>query len=130
MAEYVVAPENAVFPIGDLDFEEGAFVEPLSCVLHGVQKARIRLADHVVILGAGPIGILLLQSAKAKGARNVTVVELEGPDEGAHQVRKQIEAAGPEKFIVSCGSPITGDTPPQQLRDFIQTAKEVRDSFG
>ena len=58
------------------------------------------------------------------------VVELAGPKEWARQVRKQIEAAGPEKFIVSCGSPITGDTPPQKLRDFIRTAKEVRDSFA
>lgn len=60
----MVAPEKAVFHILDLEFEEGAFIEPLSCVLHGVQKARIRLADNVVILGAGPIGILLLQTVK------------------------------------------------------------------
>lgn len=57
------------------------------------------------------------------------IVELAGPEQWARQVRKQIESAGPEKFIVSCGSPITPDTPPQKLRDFIQTAKEVRDSF-
>jgi len=72
-----IAPEKAVFDIGELDFEEGAFVEPLSCVLHGVQKTRIRLADRVVILGAGPIGNLLLQAVKVQGARSVTVVELD-----------------------------------------------------
>ncbi|MFA7128521.1 MAG: alcohol dehydrogenase catalytic domain-containing protein, partial [Sphaerochaeta sp.] len=37
MAEYVKAPEKAVFSIGDLSFDEGAFCEPLSCVLHGVE---------------------------------------------------------------------------------------------
>lgn len=77
MAEYVVAPEKAVFNIGELEFEEGAFVEPLSCVLHGVQKTCIRLADRVAILGAGPIGILLLQAVKVQGAKSVTVVELD-----------------------------------------------------
>jgi D-arabinitol dehydrogenase (NADP+) len=77
MAEYVIAPEKAVFDIGELDFEEGAFVEPLSCVLHGVQKTRIQLADRVAILGAGPIGNLLLQAAKIQGAQSVTVVELD-----------------------------------------------------
>ena len=77
MAEYVIAPEKAVFDIGELEFDEGAFVEPLSCVLHGVQKTRIRLADRVVILGAGPIGILLLQAVNVQGARSVTVVELD-----------------------------------------------------
>jgi D-arabinitol dehydrogenase (NADP+) len=75
MAEYVVAPEKAVFDIGELLFEHGAFVEPLSCVLHGVERARVRLADRVAILGAGPIGILLLQTVQLQGAVQVTVVE-------------------------------------------------------
>jgi D-arabinitol dehydrogenase (NADP+) len=77
MAEYVVAPEKAVFNIGDLKLEEGALVEPLSCVLHGIQKARIRLADNVLVLGAGPIGILLLQAVNFQGAGSVTIVELD-----------------------------------------------------
>jgi len=77
MAEYVIAPEKAVFSIGELEFEEGAFVEPLSCVLHGVQKTSIRLADKVAIFGAGPIGLLLLQVVKAQGTQSVTMVELD-----------------------------------------------------
>ncbi|MGC9399167.1 MAG: zinc-dependent alcohol dehydrogenase family protein [Anaerolineae bacterium] len=75
MAEFVVAPENAVFDIGLLPFEVGAFMEPLSCVLHGVQKAQVRLADKVAILGAGPIGQLLAQTVRLQGAVEVTVVE-------------------------------------------------------
>jgi D-arabinitol dehydrogenase (NADP+) len=75
MAQYVTAPEKAVFGIGDLPFEYGAFMEPLSCVLHGVERAQVRLADRVAILGAGPIGILLLQAVRLQGAAHVTVVE-------------------------------------------------------
>jgi D-arabinitol dehydrogenase (NADP+) len=75
MSEYVVAPESAVFSIGDLPFERGAFVEPLSCVLHGIERAQVRLADKIALLGAGPIGILLLQAARLQGAAQVTVVE-------------------------------------------------------
>jgi 2-desacetyl-2-hydroxyethyl bacteriochlorophyllide A dehydrogenase len=75
MAEFVVAPEKAVFDIGALPFEQGAFMEPLSCVLHGVQKAQIRLADTAAILGAGPIGALLVQTVRLQGAADVTVVE-------------------------------------------------------
>ncbi len=75
MAQYVLAPEKSVFSIGDLPFEHGAFMEPLSCVLHGVERAQIELADRVVILGAGPIGILLLQTTQLTGAAQVTVVE-------------------------------------------------------
>lgn len=75
MAEYVIAPEKAVFKIGSLPFEEGAFVEPLSCVLHGVQRAGPELADRVAILGAGPIGCLLLQAIRLRGACEVTLVD-------------------------------------------------------
>jgi D-arabinitol dehydrogenase (NADP+) len=77
MAQYVVVPEKAVFNIGQLDFEEGAFVEPLSCVLHGIQKLNISLANKILLLGAGPIGILLLQSLKLQGAGHITVVEVD-----------------------------------------------------
>ena len=75
MAQYVVAPENAAFLIGDLSFEEGSFVEPLSCVLHGIERARIRMGDRILILGSGPIGNLLLQSALLQGVTSITVVE-------------------------------------------------------
>lgn len=75
MAEYVTAPEKAVFDIGDLDFEYGAFMEPLSCVLHGLTRLDLTLAERILILGAGPIGILLLQVIRLQGASMVTVVE-------------------------------------------------------
>ena len=75
MAEYVVAPAKAVFGIGDLDYAEGAFVEPLSCVLHGMQRAEVELADRVLIVGAGPIGMLLLKTALAMGASSIAVVD-------------------------------------------------------
>ena len=75
MAQYVTAPEKACFDIGDLPFEAGAFVEPLSCVLHGMQRLGASLADKILILGAGPIGCLLLQVARLQGAAEVTIAE-------------------------------------------------------
>ncbi|MBN1890859.1 MAG: zinc-dependent alcohol dehydrogenase family protein [Thermoflexales bacterium] len=75
MAQYVLAPEKALFDIGDLPFEQAAFVEPLSCVLHGIERVNVRLADKVAILGAGPIGLLLLQLVRLRGASRVDVVE-------------------------------------------------------
>ena len=76
MAEYAVVPEKAAFNIGSLSFLSGAFVEPLSCVLHGVQRARISLADKVLILGAGPIGILLSKVIQLQGAAKITQIDL------------------------------------------------------
>ena len=76
MEEYVIVPERAAFPIGSLPFEIGAFMEPLSCVVHGVERANIGLADHVAIFGAGPIGNLMIQMARIQGAAQITVLEI------------------------------------------------------
>jgi D-arabinitol dehydrogenase (NADP+) len=75
MAQYTTAPEKVVFDIGDLPFYAGAFVEPLSCVLHGLDRLAPEMAGRVAILGAGPIGILLLQGIRLQGASQVTVVD-------------------------------------------------------
>ncbi len=75
MAEFVLVPESNVFSTVGLEPAVACFVEPLSCVLHGIQKAGIRLADRVLIAGAGPIGLLLLQSARNLGASRIGVLE-------------------------------------------------------
>ncbi len=75
MAQFTTAPEKVTFHIGDLSFEQAAFMEPLSCVLHGLERLGAELADKVAILGAGPIGTLLLQGIRAQGASQVTVVD-------------------------------------------------------
>jgi len=76
MAEYAVVPEKAVFGIGELPFLAGAFVEPLSCVLHGVERTGIKLGDRVLIMGAGPIGILLSKAIQLRGASEITQIDL------------------------------------------------------
>ena len=75
MEQYVTAPEKAVFNIGDLPFDQAAFMEPLSCVIHGIERTHIELADRVAVLGAGPIGCLMLQMARIQGAAQVTMLE-------------------------------------------------------
>lgn len=75
MAELVCTPEKTVFNIGDLPFEQGAFMEPLSCVLHGVERLETRLGERVAILGAGPIGCLLMQALRLRGVVHVSVAD-------------------------------------------------------
>ena len=75
MAQYVAVPETAVFDIGDLDFEIAAFMEPLSCVLHGIKLAHIPMGSRVVVLGAGPIGMLILRVLRLQGVANIDVLE-------------------------------------------------------
>jgi threonine dehydrogenase-like Zn-dependent dehydrogenase len=82
MAQYVNVPEKAVFAIGNLSFEQGAFMEPLSCVLHGLERLDLAVASKVLLLGAGPIGLLLLQGLRLNGAAEVMVVD-KNPDRAA-----------------------------------------------
>ncbi len=67
MAQFVLAPEKVVFDAGDIPFDQAAFMEPLSCVLHGIESAGIRLGDNVAVIGTGPIGMLLIRTARAGG---------------------------------------------------------------
>jgi Threonine dehydrogenase and related Zn-dependent dehydrogenases len=106
MEQYVTAPEKAVFSIGNLPYEQAAFMEPLSCVVHGVERARIDLGDKVAILGAGPIGDLILQMARLQGAAQITVLENNpGRAElarqlGADQVVDRMEDLQPDTYDV------------------------------
>jgi len=60
-------------------FEEGALVEPVACCLRGIQQAELSVGDSAVILGAGPIGSILLLLALGAGATRLAVIE---PDPG------------------------------------------------
>lgn len=76
-AHYALAPAKALYKISpDLPVEAGAFVELLSCVLGGVQKAALLPGEDVVIIGAGPAGLVYLKVLKAAGAGRVILVEV------------------------------------------------------
>jgi 2-desacetyl-2-hydroxyethyl bacteriochlorophyllide A dehydrogenase len=76
-ADYVVAPETHVYPVGDMDYEVAAFIEPISCVVYGLKRLRIPVGADALIYGAGPIGLLMLQLVNHGGAGAVTIVDLE-----------------------------------------------------
>lgn len=75
MAQYVLAPQQQVFDIGDLPYDQAAFVEPLSCVLHGLEQLAPRAGDKILLAGAGPIGMQLLRGLRLYGAVRVDVAE-------------------------------------------------------
>jgi 2-desacetyl-2-hydroxyethyl bacteriochlorophyllide A dehydrogenase len=58
-----------------LPAEVAAWAEPLAVAVRGVGHARIELADKVAVIGAGPIGQLVLQAAKAAGAGELLAIE-------------------------------------------------------
>lgn len=72
-AEYLLVPERIVhhnlyrLPTG-IPFTAAALTEPLACALHGIDASGIVQGDTVAILGAGPLGLLLVALAKLRGA--------------------------------------------------------------
>ncbi|MFQ5835635.1 MAG: alcohol dehydrogenase catalytic domain-containing protein [bacterium] len=76
-ASYNVAPAKALHPISPhLPSELAVFAEPLSCVVNATQKLHIHPGESVVVLGAGPIGLLFTQIFKASGAGKILVSEI------------------------------------------------------
>lgn len=76
-AEYMTIREKQVFKIPDsLSFKAAALVEPVSCCLHGIDLCDIKTGQTVLIIGAGPIGLLMLQLAKMSGAGKIIVSEI------------------------------------------------------
>lgn len=56
-----------------MSFEEGALMEPLSVGVHACKRSNIHFGSVVLILGAGPIGLVTLLAAKAMGATKVII---------------------------------------------------------
>jgi L-iditol 2-dehydrogenase len=73
-AKYVRTKAEHAYKLPDsMTDEQGAFVEMLAASLNAVEKAQIRLGDLVVIYGPGPVGLSMVQLAKASGGRVVIV---------------------------------------------------------
>jgi len=71
-SEYIIAQRKQVFPIfKDINFNEAALCEPLSCCIHCIKKASLSMGSNVLIIGAGTMGILNALVARLKGAKVV-----------------------------------------------------------
>lgn len=80
-AEFIRVPkinvETGTFLLPDgVSFEEGAFIEPVACVVRGQRKAGVGLGKSVLIIGSGIAGILHIQLARAYGAARVFATDI------------------------------------------------------
>jgi L-iditol 2-dehydrogenase len=128
-AEYVRVPAKAVdagnvrkLP-ATMTFGEAALVEPLSCVLNGQEQVNLGFADVVVIVGAGPIGLLHVLLAKLRGAMRILVSDPNAnrrdaalkfgadvvidptSEDVAHRVRAETDGRGADVVICAIGVP-------------------------
>jgi len=80
-AEYIKIPARMVLvnmqEIPEhVSYEEASITEPLACVLHGVEEAKMKLGDSVAIIGSGPIGLLHLLTVKKVGAEKAILIDV------------------------------------------------------
>jgi len=77
LAPYCVAPERALFRIDPgVGVEDAALAEVLSCVVSATMRVPVNPGDTVVILGAGPVGLLFAQVYRAGGAGKIIVTDV------------------------------------------------------
>ena len=88
LRRYVKHPAVWCHKIGDMSYENGSLLEPLSVALAGLNRAKLQLADPVLICGAGPIGLMTLLCCQAAGACPLVITDI---DAGRLKIAKELE---------------------------------------
>ncbi len=100
IAQCVAVPMSSAYLLPDtMSLREGALIEPVSCAVHGMHSLNPRSGDTFLIVGAGTMGLLLLQLALRGGASRVAMVDVNmqrlasAEELGATRTYKDIERA-------------------------------------
>ena len=89
-AEYCAVRAKQVYKISDsLSFEVASLAEPVSCCLHGADLAGILPGSTAMIIGGGPIGLIMMQLVKLAGANTIILLE---PVESKRKIAKSLGA--------------------------------------
>ncbi len=127
-AEYIRIPSRIVdrnmYEIPrHVTYQDAALIEPLACVLRGLDETSIRSGDSVAVIGLGPIGLMFVRLAKAYGARVIAIgrrkTQLEraadmgadelliadDPDETVQTVKDLTDRRGVDIAIEAVGNP-------------------------
>ena len=97
-AEFVTVPERIVYKLPDeLSFAEAAMLEAVSVALHAVVVSEVKGGETTLVIGAGMIGLLILQAAKAAGCGRILVADVDASR------LKLAEEAGADATILASG---------------------------
>jgi len=78
LAEYVAVPQHILFMLPDkISFAQSAMVEPCSVALHAVAGTPVSLNDTAVVVGAGIIGLLVIQTLRVAGCGQIVAIDLQ-----------------------------------------------------
>ncbi|PVH76501.1 GroES-like protein [Cadophora sp. DSE1049] len=113
LATYYTVPEDFCFVLPPhTSIEEGALVEPLSIAVHCTKLASVSMGHKVLVMGAGPIGLLCCAVARALGASVVIATDIVDSrlDFAAlyaathtYKMQKEVPEANAENILSSCG---------------------------
>lgn len=79
-AEYVVVPEHILYAVPEnVGFTEAALTEPAAVALHAINLSAFKSTDTVVVVGAGMVGIFVVQLLRIRGCKNIIAVDTD-PD--------------------------------------------------
>lgn len=77
MAEYVRVPARNLVKMPDsMSYAEGAFIEPMACVVHALNRLQVQAGNGVILFGAGAMGQQLVQAVSRSGAAELTVIDV------------------------------------------------------
>ncbi|PBK70908.1 GroES-like protein [Armillaria solidipes] len=77
-AEYIVYQQRKLYKIKNLTDEEATLLEPAACAIHGLDKLAPPVGVEVLLLGAGPTGLILAQLLKLNGASRIVIAANKG----------------------------------------------------
>jgi len=77
-AEYIVYPQRKLYKIKNMSDEDATLLEPAACAIHGLDKLNPPVGIEVLLLGAGPTGLILAQLLKLNGASRVVIAANKG----------------------------------------------------
>jgi L-iditol 2-dehydrogenase len=101
-AEYLTVPARIAYRLPDsFSFPQAAMLEAVSVALHGVAVTEMKGGETVLVIGAGMIGLLLLQAARAAGASRVFICDVDA-------TRLALaEKLGADRTILASGNSVT-----------------------
>ncbi|GAB3597876.1 alcohol dehydrogenase catalytic domain-containing protein [Microbacterium tumbae] len=77
-AGFIVVPEGNVFAVGDMPMEMTPFVEPVACVMNGLDRLAPSAGEHALVFGAGPSAAVMIAGLRHRGVTEVTVAAPDG----------------------------------------------------
>ena len=76
-ADYIAVPQHIIYPLPEkINFEQSAMVEPCSVAFHAVAITPLALNDTAIVVGAGIIGLLVIQTLRISGCGSIIAVDL------------------------------------------------------